>query len=219
MKTYIQHICHIGSQTISVDGKVIFFDENNNIGDFLNLSYRHFCIEYPKFFKMDNLSKLAFLTAELLLRKVRLNEISKDNIGIVLGNSSSSIISDLSHQESIQKPTSHFPSPSVFVYTLPNIMMGEISIRHGLSNENTLFINDDFTPEILEKYTNYLIDEHIIEHAISGWIDAQTDNYEAFFYFVTPHPIHSFGNHDCENIVRLQNNRKEYHTQFLENIH
>ena len=95
--------------------------------------------------------------------------------------------------------------------------MGEISIRHGLSNENTLFIHEDFTPEILEKYTNYLIDEHIIEHAISGWIDAKTDNYEAFFYFVTPQPVGSWGNHDCENIEYLRTYRKEYHPEYLEN--
>ena len=168
---------------------------------------------------MDILSKLAFLTTELLLREVDTNAIAKENIGIVLGNCSSSILSDLSHQESIQKPATHFPSPSVFVYTLPNIMMGEMSIRHGLSNENTLFINDDFSPEILENYTNYLMNEHIIENAIGGWINAQSDSYEAFFYFVTPHSVHSLGNHDCENIEYLRSYRKEYHTQYLENIH
>jgi hypothetical protein len=215
MKTYIQHTCHISSRTISVDGRVLFFDESNNVGNFLNSIYRHFCIEYPKFFKMDVLSKLSFLTTEILLRKVNIHEISKEDVGIVLGNRSSSIISDISHQESIQKTTNHFPSPSVFVYTLPNIMMGEISIRHGLSNENTLLIHDDFSPEILEKYTNYLINEHIIEHAISGWIDATTDNHEAFFYFVTPQLVDSLGSHDCENIEYLRTYREEYYTEVV----
>ena len=212
MKTYVQHICHINSQTISVDGKILYSQHDcNDIAEFLKASYRHFQFDYPKFFKMDTLCKLAFLTTELLVNELEINKLSKENIGIVLGNCSSSILSDLTHQKSIQKSSMYFPSPAVFVYTLPNIMIGEMCIRHGLSNENTLFVSDNFDSELLERYTNYLINKHIIYHCICGWIDTYLDKFEAFFYFVTPQQTSALEIHNAININNLHDLNTNHH--------
>ena len=83
---------------------------------------------YPKFFKMDLLSKLGFLTAEILLMDDPIAE--KDKTGIFIANSSSSLETDRKFHETMKNPSNYYPSPSLFVYTLPNILMGEISIRH-----------------------------------------------------------------------------------------
>ena len=96
MKTSIQHICHISQQTISLDGKVVFHLENQvESNEFLNESYRFWQIDYPKFFKMDILAKVAFIATELICKSLTLKEIDKEEVGIVLGNKSSSLVADL----------------------------------------------------------------------------------------------------------------------------
>lgn len=207
MKKTIQHICHINQQTISLDGNVVFYLESlGEISDFLNESYRFLQIDYPKFFKMDLLGKLAFLATELICKTLKNQHLPKDSIGIILGNRSSSLMSDLTHQRSIQDRNAHFPSPAVFVYTLPNIMMGELCIRHGFSNENTLFISDEFDPQTLEKYINHLLDEQIIEHCLGGWVEANPESQEAFIYFTGKSQKDFWGEHTVENLLYLKNN-------------
>src|SRR5690606_9811213 len=94
---------------------------------------------YPKFFKMDNLCKLAFLASEFLLEDSKIGSTTQENMGIVLSNKSSSLNTDRKHQATINDKDNYFPSPALFVYTLPNIMIGEISIRHQIKGENVFF--------------------------------------------------------------------------------
>ena len=207
MKTSIQHICHINQQTISLDGEVVFYLENRSeTTDLLNESYRFLQIDYPKFFKMDSLGKLTFIATELICKTLNVKDIHKDSVGIVLGNRSSSLMSDLTHQRSIQDKNAHFPSPAVFVYTLPNIMMGGVCIRHGFNNENTLFISDEFDPNTLEKYIKHLFDERIIEQCLGGWVEANPENQEAFIYFTGKSHKTFWGEHTVENLLYLKNN-------------
>jgi hypothetical protein len=55
---------------------------------------------------------------------------------LVFANRSSSLDTDFKYQESINSQENYFPSPAVFVYTLPNICVGEISIKHKMQTEN-----------------------------------------------------------------------------------
>ena len=104
---------------------------------------------------MDDLSKLAFLTAEFVFSK---NENFEDNTAVVLSNNASSLNTDKKHQEAIQDKENYYPSPSVFVYTLPNIAIGEISIKHHLKSENAFFIEEKFNAELLYNYATVLIE-------------------------------------------------------------
>ena len=207
MKNNIQHICHINQRSICLDGKVIFLNENQAESlEFLNEIYRFLKIDYPKFFKMDVLSKLAFIATEMICKKLDFTEINKESVGIVLENKSSSLMSDLTFQRSIQDKNAHYPSPAIFVYTLSNIMMGEMCIRHGFSNENALFITEQFDPILLEKYINHLFNEQIIEHCFGGWVEANPEHIEAFIYFMGEETTANLGKHEAGNISYLKNN-------------
>ena len=187
MAPHITASCTIRAHCIYLNGVLQYAHPTptDPLNDFLIAAYRHLGIQYPKFFKMDALCKLAFLTAELLLPATGIRErVATGDIGIVLANKSSSLLSDLAHQHSIQDPAHHFPSPAVFVYTLPNIMLGEVSIRHQLTGENTLFVADAFEPETLESYVALLLHEDISQACLCGWIEADTATYESFFYVV-----------------------------------
>ena len=88
--------------------------------EFLNESYRFLQIDYPKFFKMDVLSKVASLATELICKSLILKEIDKEEVGIVLGNKSSSLVADLTHQRSIQDKKRPLPkSRCVCIYFAP----------------------------------------------------------------------------------------------------
>ena len=147
--------------------------------------YKDLGVEYPKYFKMDSLSKLGFLSTEVLLQNRLLAEDYKsERIGIVVGNSASTYIMDSKHQASLDDKESYFPSPANFVYTLPNIMTGEICIRHKFKGENAVFISDGFDDTFIYKYTKSLLIDHKLEACILGYVNIDHNNYEAFLMLV-----------------------------------
>ncbi|PXY39664.1 3-oxoacyl-ACP synthase [Flavobacterium cheongpyeongense] len=178
-KTYIQSYIKIENNEIVLNGETVFKTEPTDFGDFSKQAYRNFDIQYPKFFKMDALSKLAFLGAELLLSPITSSE-TENNIALVLANKSSSLDTDVKHQESISDKENYYPSPAVFVYTLPNICLGEISIRHQLKSENSFFIFEAFNPEFMSNYSNILLNSNKADTVLCGWVEFFNDNYKAF---------------------------------------
>jgi hypothetical protein len=183
IKTYIQSFCTIQNNQISLNGEVVFSTEPTLFSDFSKKAYQHFEINYPKFFKMDNLSKLAFLGAELLF-KTEIDSSKENNTALVFANKSSSLDTDLKYQNSIDDSENFYPSPAVFVYTLPNICLGEISIRHQLKSENCFFIFADFNPAFMEKYSNILLETQKAEKVLCGWVEYYNEDYNTFLYLV-----------------------------------
>jgi len=182
-KTYIQSFCMIQNNQISLNGEIVFSTEPTVFSDFSKKAYQHFQTAYPKFFKMDNLSKLAFLGAELLLKSE--SDASKENnTALVFSNKSSSLDTDVKYQNSIADKENYYPSPAVFVYTLPNICLGEISIRHQLKSENSFFIFVDYKPEFMEKYSNILLQTEKADKVLCGWVEYYNEDYKAFLYLV-----------------------------------
>lgn len=182
-KTYIQSSCTIQNNEIILDGESIFKLEPTTFSDFSKKAYQNFEINYSKFFKMDNLSKLAFLGAELLLNNEK-SESKENNIALVFANNSSSLDTDIKYQNSISDPENYFPSPAVFVYTLPNICLGEISIRHQLKSENSFFIFEIFNPVFMMNYAKVLLDSKKADKVLCGWVEYYDEEYKAFLYLV-----------------------------------
>jgi hypothetical protein len=182
-KTYIKSFCTIQNNQVLLNGEVLFSTEPTAFSDFSKKAYQHLEMNYPKFFKMDNLSKLAFLGAELLL-KTENNTSEENNTALVFANKSSSLDTDVKYQNSISNPENYYPSPAVFVYTLPNICLGEISIKHQLKSENSFFIFVDYKPEFMEKYCNILLETQKADKVLCGWVEYYNEDYKAFLYLV-----------------------------------
>ena len=99
----------------------------------LTTLYKQMIGNYPKFYKMDGLSRLGFVASEILLnaekgdtdveRREEEGERLLEERAIIFFNHSSSIASDRNYKESINDKDNYFPSPSIFVYTLPNICL------------------------------------------------------------------------------------------------
>jgi uncharacterized protein YqgQ len=198
---HIKSYCHIKSQTVSVNGQTIFNDDSEDFSAFIKNAYKFLKTDYPKFFKMDNLSKLAFLAADVLLKNENLNE-EENNIALIFSNKASSLDTDRKHQAAIENDAEYFPSPALFVYTLPNICLGEISIKHRLYSENSFFIFDRFNAEHLQLYANSLLRSGKAEKVLCGWVDLDENSYDAFLYLVENEGEIE---HNTEEINRLYN--------------
>ncbi|HEY4198825.1 MAG TPA: hypothetical protein VGM63_24965, partial [Mucilaginibacter sp.] len=77
-----------------------------------------------------------------------------------------------------------FASPSLFVYTLPNIVIGEICIRNHFKGEHAFFIQDTFDAGFIAQQVSYLLDNDILQTCICGWVDVLDQDYKAVLYLV-----------------------------------
>ena len=177
---YITHVCKIQSQQIILNDKVVFEDvESADLNSFLKNGYKNQGYDYAKFFKMDHLSKLTFLAAEPIL-----HDQDDKNIALVFMNRAASLDTDVKHQQSIQNKEAYYPSPAVFVYTLPNICLGELSIKHKLQTENCFFVSENFDSKLMYNYAEYLIRHKNVDKVLCGWIDVLENEYRAVVYLV-----------------------------------
>lgn len=161
---------------LKVDNKVI---AENKAGTDFSQYYELLHLDYPKFYKMDNLSKLAVLTCEkLLAENTLLNRFEDYEKGIIFSSADGSLDTDEKYFNSTQT----LASPALFVYTLPNIAVGELSIRHKFKGETATFIFDKFNPDFLADYIQILYEERKIKCSLGGWANFYAKNAEAFFY-------------------------------------
>ena len=177
-KINVQKTCIIEGHQIVVDDKLVWSGAGAlPFSDFAKEAFLQLKIDYPKFYKMDALSKLAFLAAEYILQGE-----DTDELALVLANKSASLDTDVKHQESIQDADHFYPRPATFVYTLANICAGEIGIRHGLQTENVFFVADEFPTETVYSYVDYLLKSGKAKRVLCGWVEYFQEEYRALLY-------------------------------------
>ncbi|WP_417887458.1 3-oxoacyl-ACP synthase [Zunongwangia sp.] len=164
------------------NGKVVandklLFSSDSDIDSFLKETFKFLEIKYPKFHKMDQLSKLGFIASEVIANTTEFTE----DTALIFSNSSSSLESDANYQQSIKD----FPSPALFVYTLPNIVLGEISIRFNLKSENAFFVEDAFSPGFLLTYSAQLLQSSKADKVVCGWLNLHNAEYDVFLWTVS----------------------------------
>lgn len=161
------------------------FNQDESIDQKLEALYRALGVAYPKFFKMDAQSKLGWLCAEYLsLGGTLFDGVAKEDVALVLSNQQASLETDEHYWKSLQEEEEFLPSPAVFVYTLPNIVAGEICIRHGLKGENNFFIHENFDPQTLIDYTQALFSEDLCKLALVGWVEVYHGAFKALLFSV-----------------------------------
>lgn len=141
----------------------------------LTTLYKQMIGNYPKFYKMDGLSRLGFVASEILLNAEK-GETDKER-AIIFFNHSSSIASDRNYKESINDKDNYFPSPSIFVYTLPNIVTGEIAIRNHFQGETSFFILPDKDERLMEEILQASCRDAQNKSFLTGWIDYEDERH------------------------------------------
>lgn len=168
----------------------LFSDEEQPL---LTRLYKALGCSYPKFYKMDSLSKLGFIASFLLLNKhaEEQNEHDKEqdehaegrqepqhaDCAIVLFNKSSSVSADRKYLSSISDAVNYFPSPSVFIYTLPNIVTGEIAIFNGFHGETSFYILPWKDETVQKEIVDATFGGSATELMITGWLDYEDESH------------------------------------------
>ena len=139
--------------------------------------YKRYIGSYPKFYKMDRLSQLGFVASELLLNQENPRLQQCTDRAVVMFNHSSSMWVDREYAKSINPGDDYFPSPSLFVYTLPNIVCGEIAVRNGYHAETSFYIlphkDEDMMHQVL---TSTFLDDSL-QSIVAGWIDYEDESH------------------------------------------
>ncbi len=152
--------------------------------------YRALGCSYAKFFKMDSLCKWAWLGAEALLRQGEswlYDGLDKQHIAVVIATRDGCLETDHRYAETMQT----IPSPAVFVYTLPNIALGEICIRHGFTGEQLCEVADDFDAEALLFWVRDLLEHRGANHCLFGWADAVGAHHDVSLFWADRQSIES----------------------------
>ena len=176
------HSIRLTPSSLTIDGKNL--DLPNTDRPLLRELYKQHVGNYPKFYKMDGLCKLGFIASELLLKQEKRERFTpcKDR-AIMFMNHSSSICADKKFIQSIADVHEYFPSPSVFIYTLPNIVTGEIAMRNQYHGETSFYITHERNDDFIWQLTCTAFADQTTKSIISGWIDYQDDYYfEADIY-------------------------------------
>lgn len=191
MKNWVK----INSDGVLVDGKRLDV-EACEPGDLLHAIYKKYIGNYPKFHKMDSLCKLGFVASELLLDAEGCREEARgDSRGVVLFNSTSSLADDSNYQKTIEGEDC-FPSPSLFVYTLPNVVTGEISIRNKFYGESNFMVLPQLDACLMARIIAATFSDPSTTSLVTGWVDCSNEeDFSAFVFLVEKA--------DAENVEKL----------------
>lgn len=180
-QNHIISTCRIERGSIFKNQELLFENKSADLPAFLLSVYQHLQLNYPKFYKMDNLSKLGWLASEVLLKdSYHKGAYLPEETGVILANCNSSLDNDIKYYESART----LASPSLFVYTLPNIVIGEICIRNHFKGEHAFYIQETFDAGFTGRQVNYLLDNDVLKACICGWVDVLGQDYKAVLFLV-----------------------------------
>jgi hypothetical protein len=197
---YISASCVISNHIVYKNKKTEFENRAVDLQEFLLSLYHFLDIKYMKFHRMDRLSKLGWLAAEVLLKnEIAPGHYKPDDIGVVLSNASASLDTDIKYADTMKT----IPSPSLFVYTLPNIVIGEICIRNRFKGENAFFISEQFDANFIKQYVSNLVNNNILQACICGWVELLEENYKAALFLIEKNSRPGSRVFTVENILNL----------------
>lgn len=178
---YITGFATLDQRAFSCNGKELCVRNGDvSTDNWLKCVYESLSINYLKFFRMDRLCQTGMLLTEALVQSDDFRKrFSSDDVAMVLANSVSSLDADETFQRTIVDDEKFFPSPAVFVYTLPNIVLGEISIRYQLLGENLFLVNSVFDAAELCNSVQLLFDVQKTNCCLTGWLDVHGNSLRA----------------------------------------
>jgi hypothetical protein len=166
----ISQVVHINPEQVLLNGKVVCAEK-----PILKRAYSALDLSYPKFFKMDTLSKLGLIGAEYIARSANLEgRYEDDEIALLFNNRDSSLESDVKHQKTLSNP-----SPAVFVYTLPNIVLGEIAIKNKWYGEQLCTVSDTPDAGLIQRLSSSFVKTGKAKAVIIVVINSLDENFDA----------------------------------------
>lgn len=171
-------LVQISEGQVNVDRTSAFVSSQTDFHTFSREAFKSLGETNMKFYKMDDLCKLGYLASAWLLDGI---EYGEEECGIVMSGKYGCLDTDIRHQQIIDSEGDSSASPAVFVYTLPNVVAAEISIRHHIKGENIWFWSEDETMSDIKKYASIMAASRDLKYCIAAHIDFINGDYFAIF--------------------------------------
>ncbi|MBQ0016644.1 MAG: hypothetical protein KBT04_06635 [Bacteroidales bacterium] len=167
----IKHWVKLTSADVMVDGVEIPHQKHG--ADLLLELFQVHIGDYPKFFKMDALCRAGFVASELLImNNLDTKSMEGESCGVILFNTVGSLATDKKYQTTID----NYPSPSVFVYTLPNVLTGEIAIRNHYHGPTDFIVLDYAEASAVVDILTYAFEDRKLNSLLTGWVECLDEN-------------------------------------------
>ena len=173
----VTHDVSITPDSVTVDGSPLQHSDSGK--QLITDLYKKYVGDYPKFYKMDLLCRLGFVASELLLQAEGQASTQQDEArAVVLMGKHGSYCADKAFLETLSGEEGCFPSPERFIYTLPNIVTGEIAIRNHYHGETAFYLLPERDEKSEEKLIRASFTDAATTSVLGGWVDCTAD--EAF---------------------------------------
>lgn len=170
------HQIQMAEDTVVVDGRGL---KHENCGKMLLTElYKSLIADYPRFYKMDILSRLGFIATELLLKAEGLHRFKEcSDRAVIIAGHHGSLVADEKYFASIADAKDYFPSPERFVYTLPNIVTGEIALRNQYHGETEFYLLEKKDWKRMEQLIAAALSDQETKQVIGEWLDCKDENH------------------------------------------
>lgn len=141
---------------------------------FITEIFKKYLADGSRYFKMDQFSRLAYVGAGLLAGD-ELKDISPEDTAVFIFTKTGSVLADRKHLSTFSDKDEFYPSPAVFINTLPNIVLGEIAIRNNVKGETTLVMLPEEDEAVMDRVMRVTLDATCPGAMICGWVDCADD--------------------------------------------
>jgi 3-oxoacyl-[acyl-carrier-protein] synthase-1 len=141
--------------------------------------FKKYLADGSRFFKMDLYSRLAYVGTSLLA-KDSLEGCDPEDIALFVFTQQGSLLADRKHLSSFSNPDEFFPSPAVFINTLPNVVLGEIAVKNNIKGETTLVLLPGRDDKTIQQIMEASLSATRPAVVLYGWVDCSAeDNFVA----------------------------------------
>ena len=137
--------------------------------------YKKYLSDGSRFFKMDLFSRLAYAGAGLLA-KDSLDGTDPGQRALIIFTQNGSVLADRKHLSTFAGTEGYYPSPAVFINTLPNVVLGEIAVKNEIKGETTLVMLPGRDDETIETIVDVTVRATGPSAVIYGWIDCDAED-------------------------------------------
>ena len=163
----------ITPDSLSVDDKAVLTEARG--AALVTEIFKKYLADGSRFFKMDLYSRLAYVGTGLLAKEA-LDAYDPEDRALFIFTQNGSLLADRKHLSTFSDPESFFPSPAVFINTLPNVVLGEIAVKNAIKGETTLVMlpcRDEAAMQRILEATTAATRPSVL---LCGWVDCDAED-------------------------------------------
>ncbi|MBR3291869.1 MAG: hypothetical protein IKI66_06775 [Bacteroidales bacterium] len=164
---------HITPEGLWIDGQAVPL-ENRGSALITEIFKKHLA-DGSRFFKMDLYSRLAY-AATSLLAKDALEGYDPEDLALIIFTQNGSVMADRKHLSTFSDPEDFFPSPAVFINTLPNVVLGEIAVKNNIKGETTLVLLPHRDEAAMNRIIEATVSATRPSVMLCGWVDCDAED-------------------------------------------